>query len=131
MSESQALFVRLPAPAAERLDHVAQRSGASKREIITRLILGDEMSVGHHDFQPLAEPAVLTLAEAADFLQASEEVVTELAKAGDLPGRMVGGEWRFARAAILAWLAGGDVGGRSGSSRSLRGFGARPPDDPA
>ena len=30
--------------------------------------------------------------------------VSELADAGELPARRVGGEWRFARAAILSWL---------------------------
>jgi excisionase family DNA binding protein len=31
--------------------------------------------------------------------------VRQLAESGDLPGRRIGGEWRFARAALLAWLA--------------------------
>jgi excisionase family DNA binding protein len=34
------------------------------------------------------------------------EDVEALADAGELPGRKVGGEWRFAREAVLRWLAG-------------------------
>ena len=30
----------------------------------------------------------------------------ELAEAGELPGRRIGGEWRFLRQALLAWLGG-------------------------
>jgi hypothetical protein len=43
MSDSQPLFVRLPAPAAQRLERIASISGASKREVVTRLILGNEL----------------------------------------------------------------------------------------
>jgi excisionase family DNA binding protein len=32
------------------------------------------------------------------------EAVLELADAGELPGRRLRGEWRFARAAVLEWL---------------------------
>jgi excisionase family DNA binding protein len=31
--------------------------------------------------------------------------VRALAEAGELPGRRVGGDWRFAREAVLRWLA--------------------------
>ena len=76
----------------------------SKREIITRLITGDEHVVGQHAFRPAPEPAVLTPAALADLLQVAEQTVVDLAEAGELPGRRVGGEWRFAREAVLAWL---------------------------
>lgn len=105
MSDSQALFVRLPAPAAERLERIVDTSGASKREVVTRLILGDELTVGRHDFQPAPEPAALTPAQAAELLQVDERLVVELAEAGELPGRLLGGHWRFSRAALLDWLA--------------------------
>jgi excisionase family DNA binding protein len=52
---------------------------------------------------------VLTGAEAAELLQVEPDVVLELAGAGELPGRLLGGEWRFARSALLAWLAHGDA----------------------
>jgi excisionase family DNA binding protein len=104
MSETHPLFVRLPAAAAERLERTAAETGASKREIVTRLITGDDVVVGHHDFRPAEPPDVLTLPEVAELLQVGPDVATELAEAGELPGRRVGGEWRFARAAVLAWL---------------------------
>ena len=43
-------------------------------------------------------------AEVAELLQVEEEVVTELADEGELPGRMLGDEWRFSRTAVLEWL---------------------------
>jgi excisionase family DNA binding protein len=107
MSDSQALFVRLPLPAAERLDLIASTSGASKREVVTRLILGDELSVGQHNFQPAPEPAALTPAQAAELLQIEEQLIVELAQAGELPGRRLGSHWRFSRAAVLEWLGSG------------------------
>ena len=59
-----------------------------------------------------AEATVLTLSEAAAFLRVSEEGLTKDADAGLLPGRLVGGEWRFVKAALLNWLATA-AGGRS------------------
>lgn len=106
MADSQPLFVRLPRAAADRLDLAAREAGTSKREIITHLITGDDLVVGHHGFRSAPEPAVLTLAGAAELLCSTEEAVAELAAAGELPGRRVGGDWRFSRAALLAWLEG-------------------------
>jgi excisionase family DNA binding protein len=108
MSDSHALFVRLPAPAAEQLERIAYTSGASKREVVTRLILGDELTVGQHDFHRAPEPAALTPAQAAELLQVDEPLVLELAEAGELPGRRLGSHWRFSRAALLEWLASGE-----------------------
>ncbi len=105
MSESQPLFVRLPRLAAERLESVAAETGASKREVITRLITGDDLVVGAHAFRPTEPLPVLTLDEAAELLRVEASVVRELAEAGRMPGRQVGGEWRFAREALFAWLA--------------------------
>jgi excisionase family DNA binding protein len=48
---------------------------------------------------------VLTLAEAAAYLRLTEEVVRAEAEGGRLPGRSLGGEWRFTRGAIADWLA--------------------------
>ncbi len=107
MSDSQPLFVRLPAPAAEQLDRIAQSKGASKREIVTRLILGDDLAVGQHDFHPHREPSVLTLSQAAELLQIDEPTIVQLAEKGALPGRRLGDQWRFSRSAVLDWLAGG------------------------
>jgi excisionase family DNA binding protein len=106
MTDSQPLFVRLPAPAAEHLDQLAHANGASKREIVTRLILGDDLAVGQHRFHPSPEPPVLNPTQAAELLQIDEHLLLELAAAGDLPARRLGDHWRFSRSAILAWLRG-------------------------
>lgn len=112
MTESQPLFVRLPASAAEQLERMTSSSGASKREVVTRLILGDEMTVGQHQFHPAQEPAVLTPAQAGELLQVEEGLILKLAEAGELPGRCLAGQWRFSRPALLDWL-----GGRATESR--------------
>ncbi len=48
---------------------------------------------------------VLTLAEAAAYLRVSEEELLRLVAPGGLPGRKIGAEWRFSKAALQAWLA--------------------------
>lgn len=70
----------------------------------------DTMTVGRHTFRPTDTAEVLTLEQVAELLQAADEAVEALAESGDLPGRRVGGDWRFARSAILEWLARGDRG---------------------
>jgi hypothetical protein len=47
----------------------------------------------------------MTLAEAAAFLRVPESGLREDADAGRLPGRLVAGEWRFVKGALLNWLA--------------------------
>ena len=66
----------------------------------------DEVAVGRAAFVPGGESAgdVLTLPQLAGLLQVDEEVAEELARAGELPGREIAGEWRFARQAVLDWL---------------------------
>ena len=105
MSESQPLFVRLPRRAAEQLESVAAETGSSKREVITRLITGDDLVVGAHAFRPAEPSPVLTVEEAAELLRVEPDVVQALAEAGDLPARRVGEQWRLSREAVLAWLA--------------------------
>ncbi len=68
----------------------------------------DTMTVGRHTFRPTETAEVLTLEQAAELLQAAEDAIEALAESGDLPGRRVGDDWRFARSAILEWLAQGD-----------------------
>lgn len=53
---------------------------------------------------------VLNVGEAAALLGVSQWTVREQARQGHVPGRKVGKEWRFSRAALLTWLA-GDVAG--------------------
>jgi len=52
------------------------------------------------------ERPILTPAGAAALLGVRAVDVLELAEHGELPGRRVAGQWRFARAALIAWVAG-------------------------
>ena len=47
---------------------------------------------------------VLTLAEAAAYLRATEPDVLRLVREQGLPGRQVGDEWRFLKTAVAGWL---------------------------
>jgi excisionase family DNA binding protein len=48
--------------------------------------------------------AVLTLSEAAAYLRVAESQVQRLAEIRALPGRQIGGEWRFLKAGLQDWL---------------------------
>lgn len=50
--------------------------------------------------------SVMTVADVAAFLRLSESTVYRLAQEGKLPGRKIGGTWRFLRSALEQWLAG-------------------------
>jgi len=52
-----------------------------------------------------AFPVVMTLEEAASFLRSDQDKVVQMISDDCLPGRKVGGQWRFSRAALLDWLA--------------------------
>jgi excisionase family DNA binding protein len=132
-----ALFVRIPTEHARRLDRAAFELRVPKQSLVSELVEryvdpdspaslaalhGDgarrritletleqgELAVGRHSFRPRT-PEVLTADEAAELLQVQTEVVLQLAHAGELPGRELGGEWRFARTALLEWLGTGSA----------------------
>ena len=124
MQDRSALFVRIPTAAAERLDRAAFELKASKQDLVAGLVTryvdpanlddlrritvethDDTLTVGHAEARPDPPRDVLTLAQLAELLQVPEADAADLAEAGELPGRRVGGEWRFARAAVLRWLA--------------------------
>jgi excisionase family DNA binding protein len=121
MDRRTPLYVRLPAAEARRLDEAAHRLRRSKQELVTSLVASlrdadvlrrvtvetsdDGLTVGHAEFRAFDPPDVLTTAQLAEWLQVEEPTIAELAEAGELPGRKLGGEWRFAREAVLAWLA--------------------------
>lgn len=112
-AETAAVFARVPVAHAERLDRAAYALGRPKREILSALLSVLEVdeagaTVGRHSFAAAGSKEVLTLQEAAALLEVSPDAVRELCGAGGLPGRDVGGEWRFARTALLEWLAGRD-----------------------
>src|SRR4051794_39680643 len=119
------LFVRIPVAEAEKLDRAAFELKTPKQELVRDLVSqadfgftdrrrviveteADTLTVGRHSFRPTEGGEVLTLAEAAELLQVEEKALEKLARAGDVPGRQLGGEWRFARHALLAWLASGE-----------------------
>lgn len=139
MSENEtpsktALYVRIPATEAAKLDRAAFELKASKQDLIAGLVeryvdphspgglqalqalatgrrrvtvetTDDSLTVGRHSFQPAEPTEVLTLAQLAELLQADEESVRALAESGDVPGRRIGDDWRFVRSAVLEWLA--------------------------
>lgn len=128
-----ALYVRLPTNAVDKLDRAAQTLGVHKKDLVAGLVTKyvdpdsvhglDELgqlaqprrpvgqgseggtTLGSYSFRPYELPEVLTAEQAGQFLQISESVVLELAEAGQLPGRKLGAVWRFARAALVDWLA--------------------------
>ena len=81
--------------------------GFGDRRRITVETEGDTVAVGRHTFLPAEAADVLTLEEAGRLLQVEEDTARTLAETHELPGRRLGGEWRFARQAILDWLAAG------------------------
>jgi excisionase family DNA binding protein len=114
--DTNALFVRLPRREADLLDRAAFEGKISKRELVTSLVQRyldedadpeetPQLILGRHHFRPAAAPDVLTLEQAAALLQVDPAEVAALAEAGELPGRRIGGDWRFPRAALLEWLA--------------------------
>jgi len=52
-------------------------------------------------------PEVLTVKQAAEFLQLSAESVKAKARAGLIPAAKVGREWRFSRRQLLEWIEDG------------------------
>jgi len=51
-----------------------------------------------------SERDILTLAEAAAYLRVSEDGLKAEAASGKVPSRLVVGEWRFSRKALLDWV---------------------------
>jgi excisionase family DNA binding protein len=106
------LFVRLPREQAAALDRLVDATGARKQHVVSEL-LADQLTVGRVELIDSAgAEEVLTLQEAAGLLRLDVETVRASALAGQLPGRAFGEEWRFARAALLAWLACDQTPGR-------------------
>jgi excisionase family DNA binding protein len=125
------LFVRLPRSQAAALDRLADATGRRKQSLVSEL-LGDRLTVpppppvGRVEITNAPERGdeVLTLAEVAQLLKVPAEAVRSRAERGELPGRRFGKEWRFARMAVLAWLADGEAperGGTKAESRAIDG----------
>jgi excisionase family DNA binding protein len=120
MQDRNALYVRIPTPLAEKLHRAAFELKRPKQDIIAGLVSAadedtlrrvtvetteDGFTIGHASFRAFSPPDVLTVAQLAEWLQVDESTIAELAESGELPGRRLGDEWRFAREAVLAWLA--------------------------
>ncbi|HEY7375438.1 MAG TPA: helix-turn-helix domain-containing protein [Polyangia bacterium] len=108
-----ALFVRLPANAAEKLHRAAEAMGLRKKDIVANLVsrhLGEATqamgSYSFHAYDPPDPPEVMDPEQVGQFLQIEAGTVIEMAEAGKLPGRKLGKVWRFSRAALVAWLSG-------------------------
>lgn len=50
----------------------------------------------------------MTAAEACEFLQITKPTLYKFARIGDIPGRKIGTEWRFSKAALEKWLSESD-----------------------
>jgi excisionase family DNA binding protein len=85
---------------------IADPGGSGRRRVTVETLDPGDLTIGRHSFRP-RNLEVLTPEDAAELLQVDPDVVLDLARAGTLPGRELGGEWRFARAALLEWLGAG------------------------
>lgn len=128
---TNALYVRLPAGEALKLDRAAEALRVRKKDLIAGLIsrhvdparldglqalrdavqpapepAGREPQIGHIAFRRSDPPAVLTSEQAAELLQVEEAVVLRLAESGEIPGRRIEDVWRFSRSALIGWLSG-------------------------
>ncbi|HEY5318312.1 MAG TPA: helix-turn-helix domain-containing protein [Solirubrobacteraceae bacterium] len=102
------LYVRLAAEQTRRLEQAVSLSGKSKRQLIEDAVRehldDDGLTVGRIALREEA-PDVLTAPEAAALLRVEEDELLAAAARGELPGRAIGGAWRFSRSALLTWLS--------------------------
>lgn len=113
---TRAIYVRMSDRLAHKLDSVASRLGASKRDILSALVDdhldvdGDDLVVhprrGPTGYVVAPEPEVLTVEDAASLLRVSASDVLALIDNGELPARRIGEQWRLTRTAVLDWLRG-------------------------
>ena len=129
---TSALYVRLPAAEAAKLDRAAHALGVAKKELVAGLVanyVDPDSGAGltalgravqrHHVTVDLPEPQppvgritfsepffpeVLSAEQVASFLQTPLAAVIEMAARGELPARQIAGEWRFSRQAVILWL---------------------------
>lgn len=110
-TDATALFVRLPNKDAQHLEQAVAASGKSKRQLVSEAVrehlTDDGLVVGRASLREIGHE-VMTVEETAALLKLDDSAVLVAAEEKDLPGRQIGGHWRFSRSAVLAWL-GGDV----------------------
>jgi excisionase family DNA binding protein len=56
---------------------------------------------------PQAPREILTIDEAAELLGVSVKTFIKVLHSEDVPGRKIGREWKFSRAALVAWVGSG------------------------
>jgi excisionase family DNA binding protein len=83
------------------------------RRIMTSLSAG---VTGGKDLKMSDYPEILTLQQAAEFLQVSTRTMQRMVKAKEIPGRQVGGQWRFDRDQLKEWVRG--EGGATATARA-------------
>ncbi|HEY1064532.1 MAG TPA: protein kinase, partial [Pirellulales bacterium] len=90
-----------PAPAASESDSPVAASSAGSAA-------PEPLAAGGAKARRPGEPAkgfdLLDAQELSDYLRTSREVIESMAAAGAIPGRRIGGEWRFSRKAVAHWL---------------------------
>lgn len=97
-------YVRPDSPEGlEELREFASPTRDTRRVVIETQ--DQALTVGHHSFQPAPTPEVLDAAQAAELLEVEQQALLDLAEQGQLPGRKIGGQWRFVRRALLDWLS--------------------------
>ena len=52
----------------------------------------------------MEQDTIMTIAEVAEYLKMAPSTVYRLARQGEVPGRKIGGAWRFSRRVIDAWI---------------------------
>lgn len=81
---------------------------ASGEDPLTAAAVASKLAADATDAAVRRPPAmpfdVLTLEQAADYLQLPEDVVLAEAEAGRVVGQCIGGKWRFLRQEIMSWL---------------------------
>jgi excisionase family DNA binding protein len=90
---------RVPEELAARLDARVAAEGTTKQAVVQGL-LSKQLDLEERD--------ILDLAETAELLGVSEQLLLTRIARGDFPARRFGGAWRCSRAAVLDWLAGSD-----------------------
>jgi len=51
-------------------------------------------------------PEIMTMEQAAEFLQVSTRTIHRMVSQGKMPGRQVGSQWRFEREQLHQWIRG-------------------------
>ena len=117
MQDRVPLYVRLPRDQAAALDRLVDATGRRKQQVVSEL-LGDRLEVGRIDIAESPNTTaedVLTLEELSSLLRLPSQALEALAQEGEVPGRRIAGEWRFARSAILQWLSRSEGAGHHGA----------------